>query len=75
MSKKKSTKKPRTLGPDQKTFLNFFDKGWGVYTMLDEWLEKIKACEPLPENDLRQLCEMVRSSTARQQGCCLASYA
>jgi hypothetical protein len=28
--------------------------------MIDEWLEQIKRCEPLAENDLRLLCEMVR---------------
>jgi hypothetical protein len=46
-------------------FTNFY-----VYTtMLDEWLEKIKACEPLPENDLRQLCEMARSKPSKEVGC------
>ena len=26
----------------------------------DEWFEIVKKCEPLPENDMKQLCEMVK---------------
>ncbi len=30
---------------------------------LDEWLAQVRQCEPLAENDLRQLCEMVRAQS------------
>ena len=26
---------------------------------LDSWIAKVRACEYLPENDLKQLCQMV----------------
>jgi hypothetical protein len=28
---------------------------------LDSWIAKVRACEYLPENDLKQLCQMVFS--------------
>ena len=28
--------------------------------MLDLWLDRLKRCEVLPENDLRHLCELVK---------------
>ncbi len=30
---------------------------------LDAWIEKVRKCEYLPENDLKQLCSMVRKSS------------
>ena len=30
---------------------------------LDGWIEKVKKCDYLPENDLKKLCEWVRSPT------------
>jgi hypothetical protein len=27
---------------------------------LDEWLENVRKCEYLPEQDIKKLCEMVR---------------
>ena len=27
---------------------------------IDEWLEQAKQCKYLPENDMKQLCEMVK---------------
>jgi len=29
---------------------------------LDGWIAKVRSCEYLPENDLKQLCQMVRST-------------
>lgn len=26
----------------------------------DEWLETVRKCEYLPENDIKKLCEMVK---------------
>ena len=35
---------------------------------LDGWIAKVRACEYLPENHLKQLCQMVRHNVARV--CC-----
>ena len=35
---------------------------------LDSWIAKVRACEYLPENHLKQLCQMVRHNVARV--CC-----
>ena len=32
---------------------------------LDGWIAKVRACEYLPENDLKQLCQLVRFSLLR----------
>ena len=34
---------------------------------LDSWIAKVRACEYLPENDLKQLCQMVRFNALRAQ--------
>ena len=37
-----------------------------TYTMtvdLDKWIEKVKQCQHLPEQDLKKLCNMVRTTT------------
>jgi hypothetical protein len=37
---------------------------------LDSWIAKVRACEYLPENDLKQLCQMVFCVSAAPAGTC-----
>ncbi len=47
---------------------------------LDSWIAKVRACEYLPENDLKQLCQMVMCpciacGSPRRRGACRAQAA
>lgn len=38
----------------------------------DEWLETVRKCEYLPEQDIKKLCEMVTQKFELEDGLCVA---
>ena len=57
-------------------FLELFGFGFGfgfvsldvVFDMLDEYIETLRECKYLPENDLKKLCQIVRCCVWRGRG-------